>query len=133
MNLKALPVKIQWSKNRQVEHIVPTSPPSPPPRQIGLGQFKKIQKSFHWALQEKKILPGITNKEFQCIFFNCPRIAKKTETLLSDSVVIFYVLYNNLFYNRVGFAFDLQKDLYYIHDYWGFFSFSSSVKYWHLS
>ena len=38
MSFKALPVKIQWSKNRHGGHNAPT-----PPGQIGL---RKLQKSY---------------------------------------------------------------------------------------
>ena len=48
--------------------------------------------------------------------FNCPRIVKKSEILLRDSKVIYYVLHNNFFYTQLAFAFDPQKGFYIVHD-----------------
>ena len=49
--------------------------------------------------------------------FNGPRIVIKSEILLNNLTVIYYMLiYNNFFYTQLAFVFDLQKDLYIVHD-----------------
>ena len=43
-------------------------------------------------------------------------IVKKTEILLSESKVIYYILYNSFFYTQIAFDFNLQNDFYIVHD-----------------
>ena len=43
-------------------------------------------------------------------------MAKKTEVLLSNPAVTYNLLYNNFFYARLLFVFDLQEDFNCIHD-----------------
>ena len=48
---------------------------------------------------------------------NCLSIVIKSEILLNNLTVIYYMLiYNNFFYTQLAFVFDLQKDLYIAHD-----------------
>ena len=60
-------------------------------------------------------------------FLNSLRIAKKPKILISDPVIIYYVLYNNFLYTQLDFVFDRKKDFYYIHDNINIFSFFINV------
>ena len=78
-----------------------------PPKQMK----KKILKTFLLNFVRKSKL----SLRYSITKFNYSRIVKKTEILLSDRVVIYYVLYN-FFYTRLVLDFDLQKDFYCVRD-----------------
>ena len=82
-----------------------------------LRQLKKKKK----IIKIKILLLSIARKNKLSLLytiskFNYPRIVRKTEILLSELAVIYYMLYNNFFYIRLVFIFDLQKAFYCVHN-----------------
>ena len=73
-----------------------------------LGQMKNHLLSIAW--KNKLFLLYLIGK------FNCKRIVKKTEKLLSNPAVIFYMLCKNFFYTQLAFFSDLWKRFHWVHD-----------------
>ena len=63
----------------------------------------------------EKIYSRNTQYGSSLYFLKLPHNCQKIQILSSNSKFIFYVLNNSFFYTRLAFAFDLEKDFYYVH------------------
>ena len=70
------------------------------------------KKIIYWAFQGKINYLCYT----QQVNSNVQGLLKKTEIILNDLAVTFYVLYNHFFYTQLAFVFDLKKDFHCVCD-----------------
>ena len=77
--------------------------------------IKKLKKFLLRYNNKKDITLAILNKKIWCIYLICLG-SLKFGPLLRNLAVIFYVLYNNLFYVQQSFGFYLQKRFFDVHD-----------------
>lgn len=84
-----------------------------------LGQLKWKKKDLRISLlsitrKSKLFLQYLINK-FNIYFSIVLGLLKKTEILLSNSVVTFFVFYNIFFHTWLAFVYDLQKGFHHVH------------------